>query len=84
MAVEKFSVAIDERVAAAARAAASREGTSLSAWLTRAAEQALRIDEGLRAVAEWESEQGPLTAGERAAAADALDALNGGRRAPAR
>lgn len=84
MAVEKLSVAIDERIAAAARAAASREGTSLSAWLSRAAEQALRIDEGFRAVAEWESEQGPLTAEERAAADAVLDALDGGRRAPAR
>ncbi len=84
MAVEKLSVALEERVAAAARAAATREGTSLSAWLSRAAEQALRIDEGLRAVAEWESEQGALTVAERAAADAALDGLIDGRRASAR
>lgn len=84
MTVEKLSVAIDERVAAAARAAATREGTSLSAWLSRAAEQALRVDEGLRAVAEWESEQGALSAEERTAADASLDGLIDGQRASAR
>ncbi len=75
MAVTKLSVALDERVASAARAAATRDGVSLSAWLSRAAGQAVRIDEGLRAVAEWEAEHSPITAAERAAADCLLDTI---------
>lgn len=78
MAVEKLSVALEQRVAAAARAAASRDGLSLSAWLSRAAEHAVRIDEGLRAVAEWEREHGSLSVDERAAADRTLDDLSTG------
>lgn len=75
MAVTKLSVALDERVASAARVAATRDGMSLSAWLSRAAEQAVRVDEGLRAVAEWEAEHSPITDAERAAADALLDTL---------
>lgn len=73
MPVRKLSVAIDEEVAAAAAAAATRHGMSLSAWLTKAASNALAIEEGLAAVASWEAEHGALTADELAAADAVLD-----------
>lgn len=75
MAVTKLSIALDEQVAGAARAAAAREGVSLSAWLSRAAEQAVLIDDGLRAVAEWEADNSALTPDERSAADKLLDAM---------
>lgn len=74
MAVKKLSVALDRSVAEAAAASAERQGLSLSAWLSRAAENALAIEEGLAAVAEWEAEHGALTSAELAAADAVLDA----------
>ncbi len=66
MAVRKLSVALDGETAAAAAAAAERRGVSLSSWLNEAAEHALQVEAGLRAVAEWEAEHVPLTKGELA------------------
>lgn len=40
----------------------------MSAWMTAAARDALRVREGLAAVAEWEAEHGRLTEQEMAAA----------------
>jgi hypothetical protein len=74
MGVKKLSVALDERVAEAAAASAERHGLSLSAWLNRAAQNALAIEDGLAAVAEWEAEHGPLSAEDLAAADAILDA----------
>ena len=74
MGVKKLSVALDERVAEAAAAAAERHGLSLSAWLNRAAQNALALEDGLAAVAEWEAEHGAFTAEEIAAADAVLDA----------
>lgn len=68
MSVRKISVALDEHTAQAAADAAQRHGVSLSSWLNQAAERALRIEEGLRAVKTWEDEHGALTASELAAA----------------
>lgn len=75
MGVRKLSVALDEQVAEAASASAERQGLSLSAWLTQAAGNALAIEDGLTAVAEWEAEHGKLTAQELAAADAALEAV---------
>ncbi|HZD52197.1 MAG TPA: hypothetical protein VE175_04065 [Woeseiaceae bacterium] len=75
MRVKKLSVALDEQVAEAAAASAERHGLSLSAWLNRAAENALAIDDGLGAVAEWEAEHGALSAEELRAAAAVLDGV---------
>ena len=61
MTVRKLSVALDPSVADAAADAAEREGLSLSAWLSRAAERALVIDRGLEAVRAWERDNGSLT-----------------------
>ncbi|HJR69858.1 MAG TPA: hypothetical protein VKA43_07440 [Gammaproteobacteria bacterium] len=82
MGVKKLSVALDERVAAAAAASAERHGLSLSAWLNRAAQNALALEDGLAAVAEWEAEHGAFTAEEIAAADAVLDAAR--KAAPAR
>ena len=68
MPVRKISVALNEDTAQAASEAAARHGVSLSSWLNQAAERALRIEEGLRAVQAWEAETGVLTADELAAA----------------
>ena len=73
MGVKKLSVALDDRVARAASASAERHGLSLSAWLNRAAESALAIEDGLAAVAEWEAEHGALTAEELREADAILD-----------
>ncbi|MQA86827.1 MAG: hypothetical protein GEV03_19895 [Streptosporangiales bacterium] len=72
MAVEKLSVALDERVAAEARKAAEAAGMSLSAWLSHAAEERIAIEDGLRAVSEWEAEHGAITEEEKARAEEIL------------
>lgn len=77
MAVKKLSIALDPDVADAAASAAEISGQSLSAWLNDAARTRLRVEDGLVAVAEWEAEQGRLTAEERAAADRQLDELVG-------
>jgi len=61
MTVRKLSVALDPFVADAAADAAEREGLSLSAWLSRAAERALVVERGLEAVRAWERDNGSLT-----------------------
>lgn len=66
MPVRKISVALDEHTAKAASDAAARNGVSLSSWLNQAAERALRIEQGLRAVQSWEAEHGALTVDELA------------------
>jgi hypothetical protein len=72
MAVQKLSIALEEDVARAARDAAEREGLSLSAWVNAAAREALAIEDGLAAVAEYEAENGPISAEALAAAHAAL------------
>ncbi|MEI8257293.1 MAG: hypothetical protein WCJ30_16590 [Deltaproteobacteria bacterium] len=79
MPVKKVSVALEAKVAKAAAASAGSQGLSLSAWLNLAARNALAIEGGLAAVAEWESAQGPLTNAELAAADRVLDGASGGR-----
>ena len=73
MGVKKLSIALDERVADAAAASAERHGLSLSAWLNRVAQNALAVEEGLVAVAEWEAEHGAFTAEEIATANTLLE-----------
>ncbi len=74
---EKRSVSLPPHVAQAIDQAAAEEGTTFSAWLADTAAQRLRLQAGLRAVAEWEHEHGPLTAEERAAGLDRARALLG-------
>jgi hypothetical protein len=70
--VKKISVSLDDAAYDAAVKQADAVGVSLSAWLSRAALHEARIAAGLRAVAEWEAENGPLTADEVAWADDLL------------
>jgi len=49
-------------------ASAARRGLSVSAWMTDAARLALKVRDGLAAVAEWEAEHGALTEAELEAA----------------
>ena len=67
----KRSVSLSDEVARAVEAAAKEDGVSFSSWLTSAAERQLRVRQGLRGVAAWESDAGPLTA-EEIAAGEAL------------
>jgi hypothetical protein len=73
MAVRKQSVALEEEVLRDVRASAARLGTSVSAWLNRAAQRELRLERGLVAVAEWEAEHGALSKAELARADRVLD-----------
>ncbi|MCY4516456.1 MAG: hypothetical protein OXB99_04365 [Acidimicrobiaceae bacterium] len=66
MAVKRLSVSLDESVAERAASAAASHGVSLSAWLNAAAERAIRIEDGLAAVREWEQEHGELSTEELA------------------
>lgn len=64
----KMAISVDPDVHAGILAAAQADGVSVSAWLTNAARRALKIQEGMRAVAEFEVENGAFTAEELAAA----------------
>jgi hypothetical protein len=60
----KLAITVDPDVHGRVVAAAAAQGVSISAWMTDAARRALRQQDGLVAVAEWESELGELTADE--------------------
>jgi hypothetical protein len=77
MVVVKRSVSIDSKVASAADDAAAADGVSFSAWLSEAAEQRLRVRDGLRGVGEWEAGAGALSPEERAAGEVLLERLVG-------
>jgi hypothetical protein len=64
----KLAITIAPDVHAQVLAAAARRGVSVSAWITDAARLALKVREGLAAVAEWEAEHGALTEAELKAA----------------
>ena len=64
----KLAITVDPDVHDQVLDAARADGISVSAWMTNAARQALLVRDGLAAVAEWEAEQGALTAAELAAA----------------
>jgi len=68
----KLAITVDRDVHDRIIEAAEAEGSSISAWITRAARQALRIRDGLAAVAEWETEHGVLTEAELEAARQRL------------
>jgi hypothetical protein len=82
MSVTKRSVSLDDRVAERVEHAAREDGVSFSTWLSVAAERQLRLREGLRAVADWETDAGPLSAEERAAGELLLDRLLSGTSEP--
>lgn len=63
---DKRSISMPPELARAVEEAARAEGLTFSAWLTRTAAHRLKLDAGRKALAEWEQENGPLTAEERA------------------
>ncbi len=63
---EKRSISLPPELAQAVEEAATAEGLTFSAWLARTAAHRLKLDAGRQALAEWEQENGPLTAEERA------------------
>lgn len=64
----KLAITVDSEVHERVVAAAADEGVSVSAWMTAAARQALRVRDGLRAVSEWEEEHGAFSDAELDAA----------------
>ncbi len=60
----KLAITIDPEVHKKILAAAIRDKVSVSAWMTRAAREALQRRAGLVAVAEWEKQHGFFTAEE--------------------
>jgi len=57
----KLAITVDRGVHAQVARAARQDKVSVSAWMTEAARRALRIRDGLAAVAEWEARHGVLT-----------------------
>jgi hypothetical protein len=57
----KLAISVDSDVHERVLRAANEDQMSVSAWMTAAARRALRIREGLAAVAEWEREHGKLS-----------------------
>jgi hypothetical protein len=64
----KLAITVDPEVHRRVVAAAADDGVSVSAWMTDAARRALKIRDGLEAVAEWEREHGEFTEDELTAA----------------
>lgn len=64
----KLAITVDRDVHAKVIKAAAEDHMSVSAWMTAAARQAIRLREGLAAVAEWEAEHGAFSDEEIAAA----------------
>ena len=63
---EKRSISMPPELARAVEEAARAEGTTFSAWLARTAAHRLKLEAGRQAIAEWEQENGALTAAELA------------------
>ena len=61
--------------------AAARRGVSVSVWITDAARLALKVRDGLAAVAEWETEHGAFTEAELKTARKCLASPRRPRRA---
>lgn len=66
MSLERVTITIPSETLSAAKEAADREGMSVSAWLSRAAERAAKIEAGLIAAEEVLAEIGPPTPDEQA------------------
>jgi hypothetical protein len=61
MSLERITITIPTETLEAVRNAAERDGLSVSAWLSRAAERAAKIEAGLAAAEEVLAELGPPT-----------------------
>jgi hypothetical protein len=59
--ITKLAITIDPEIHQYILAAASRDGVSVSAWMTTAAREALQRRTGLAAIARWEKQHGRFT-----------------------
>ena len=57
----KLAITIDPNIHEKVLVAATRDGVSVSAWMTNAAREALQRRAGLAAVLEWEKEHGSFS-----------------------
>lgn len=73
MSVDRLSITLDPTLGQAARRAAKRANVSVSAWIAEATADRLRNEALKDALVQWQSEDGPFTPSELAAAAKALD-----------
>ena len=80
---EKRSISLPPELAAAIDQAAAAEGTTVSAWIADTADRRLRLDAGLRGIADWERQHGALTPQELADGLARARAILG-RRTPAK
>jgi hypothetical protein len=64
----KISISIASDIHTRLVVAAQAEGVTVSAWISRAAEDRLAINEGMNLIAEWEAEHGAFTTDELARA----------------
>ncbi len=65
--MERLSLSLPEDLAARIREAAQADGSTLSAWLARAAESRLLLRNASLAIGDWEREHGEITEAELAA-----------------
>ncbi len=65
--MERLSLSLPEDLAARIRDAAKADGSTLSAWLARAAESRLLLRNAAQAIGAWEREHGEITDEELAA-----------------
>lgn len=65
--MERLSLSLPEDLAARIRDAAHADGSTLSAWLARAAESRLLLRNASQAIADWEREHGEITEADVAA-----------------
>lgn len=72
MTARRLSISVPPEVEERIRAAAEAEGLPVSAWLSRVATHAATIQEGLRAMEEYEAEHGTFTPEEHRWAEHAL------------
>jgi hypothetical protein len=72
MNVDRLSITLDPRLGAAARKAAKRAKTSLSAWIAEATADRVRNEALGQALDRWEAEEGAFSGDEIAAAEAAL------------
>jgi hypothetical protein len=74
MTAHRLSISVPEEVEESIRTAAKLAGLPVSTWIAQVAIRAARIEDGRRAVREYEAEHGPLPAHDRAEAQQALAA----------
>lgn len=78
MGVRRLSISVAPEVEENIRAAAAAADLPVSAWLARVATHAAVLEDGRRAVREYEAEHGTLTDRSRAEARRVLDQLGVG------